>query len=613
MTLPTVITLYPPNCEHEYADIVTVLRNKIMVYNNAPHGYYIAPNSPQGDNYLFKFMDGHNALRAYNETMQMPTNSNMPKPSKPSHLGTSSSRASLQFSSLPMKTGQQFYNDSFGIKHMPHMQSSRMADNTSSKYISSGLTPEQKDRNALLPVKEINIAHDIAAVDTKIYYYLCARVNCATDKHNDTVFKLPIDTGDQESWLFVKDFKSIQPAAPTGKTVQQENKYLIPQMTDWPMELKQNPGAFQLKWPNEIYPPHLARWPMQQSQIKYINGHVVIQRAPKNSGIGVTLYGWNWAEKRDSEQGFEIYDGFDLAIAADLQIVQDGYDGNIGLGPKLIGLGDFRTSRRNFLTSLEGPGYIRDSSVFIIRLVHPRILERKFWAIPLFSVISFGSTFPFQASVNPDAYFSRPIPTIRTVEHRPDTWEVKLLRIGIQTSRKSDYTWIKMNNNVPTSSKGGNEGTIIMMDTGSPLSVFPSHVVSKMLSDENWLGDGKLNDGNITITPEKYSDLTSKFMCFEFQSQDAHPVCIYIQARLFLAWYPARQGNADMYWYCPIKGSESGTYTLGQNWYWAAIVKHCVPREGHLPPYVQLMPNAYIRDDRAGKTILPEDMILKSL
>ncbi|KAJ3805962.1 hypothetical protein F5876DRAFT_81204 [Lentinula aff. lateritia] len=63
-----LIYLDPPNSGHAHAEIKTVMRNKIMIYANAPHGYYIG-RDPQGNQYLFSFVNGEDAMKTFHDAL----------------------------------------------------------------------------------------------------------------------------------------------------------------------------------------------------------------------------------------------------------------------------------------------------------------------------------------------------------------------------------------------------------------------------------------------------------------------------------------------------------------------------------------------------------------
>ncbi|KAJ3817395.1 hypothetical protein F5880DRAFT_1511813 [Lentinula raphanica] len=549
MPMPNVIILQPPSCSYKTAEIlqsedelslsqllkVTVLRHKIMLYDDAPHGFYIAPVKSEGDPYLFKFINGNNALKAYHEAVQSPMNSNISKHTrKPDHLHLSTGNQMNQwFNPLPMRTG-------------------------------------------------ISIREDIPKAAQEAYYYLSATT--------DTDFQLIQEVQIVSSWLFAMNFEYIQYQiipSPTGGEPQRRSEIVA----GWPKRLW--PTETGLNWPKMVYLPNINNWSTVQSDLEYGDSHVVVKRSPRHTGVSVTLFGWDWHKQKASEDGFKIYHGFDFVVAANEQIVCEGYDGNIGLAPRM-----------ERLTNLS-----MEVSTFIIRLVHPDVLaKRDPWTCPLHNIISFGSEFPLKAPVNPDAQFSAPIPTTSPVIGRPESWRVKLLRIGIVTAGSDDYAWINMDD--PTSSRG-NQGIDIYMDTGSPMSIFPGHVVTKMLVDKHWLGSsrGTVSDyRRPSIAPEIYEDLASKYILFQFQGADSHAVEVKVQARIFLSWYPTLERNNEYIYYRTIKATKGDLYVLGQNWYWAAIVKHAIPVETHFAPYVQVMPNGYFYDIVARRPVIPEDM-----
>ncbi|KAJ3838733.1 hypothetical protein F5878DRAFT_618654 [Lentinula raphanica] len=197
--LPNVVTLDSPNCGYKYAEITTVLRNKIMLYDGAPHGYYIAPHSMEGDCSLFNFVNGQNAMNAYHEFLQSQRNSNMLKySSKPSHHMTSNSGSSSRSYPVPMRTGQISSNNSIVIDHLSQIQSFRMAGpNNNTRANTAPITPQMResDINSLLRLEEINIGDGIPARQRKAFYYLCADVDDTVTDLEGIKFLLIIDTG----------------------------------------------------------------------------------------------------------------------------------------------------------------------------------------------------------------------------------------------------------------------------------------------------------------------------------------------------------------------------------------------------------------------------------
>ncbi|KAJ3712600.1 hypothetical protein C8R42DRAFT_753199, partial [Lentinula raphanica] len=616
--MPNVIILDPPECGYENADIGTILRNNITLYANAPHGYYIAPSHPNGDQYLFKFCNGANAIKAY-EDLQM---TNISNTSSSKHHSEATfqldklARMNQQHKPLPMRTGQQSYSSASEVKfwHAP-MQSSRMAGpddittpDTVTQYV------HQSDNNSLLPLNEITSWESQSPL--KIYYYLTATI----DHFNFLLIQLtkhPYFTMIQRHWLFSQDFGYIKSVSiksnPGGGTqVQHYNPSVVP---DWPQTF--NPDIETIQWPRMIVSPHNRERSMHEITIPYgKTGYVVLKLTPKSSRPSVKLFGWDWVKRQKSIQGFTIYNGFDFVIGANERIVMDGYDGNIGLGPRLDEQPDLS---KNFLASLEANhNNIEDASVFIIRFVHPHILKTiKPWNTPLSSLISFGPYFPFKAPHDPEANFSLPISTFTTSNaHRPLSWIVKLFRIGIAKSETKNYTWIAMKDEPGTTSSRGNQPIHILMDTGSPMTVLPSTVITKILTDENWLAlpdTGAGGNGYHTISKKTFEKLLSKSICFEFQGQHNNLVQVVVQATEFLSWHPkAEAHNVMNTHYIALKGTDNFQYVLGQSWYWAAIVKHVIPRESHTAPFVQVMPNARFYDNT--KTwVRPEHMVLKSV
>ncbi|KAJ3786024.1 hypothetical protein GGU10DRAFT_352944 [Lentinula aff. detonsa] len=465
------------------------------------------------------------------------------------------------------------------------MQSSRMAGPeyaypNAAKSVSQYI--QQYDKNSLLPLQEIDIRSSVSTRARKTFYFLRADVNDTTPKLNGLKFQLPIDTGSIHSWLFIENFKFIK----NSDEVQ------------WPFTVKR-PFMF------DNIPGRVVQYGS--------NGYVYMHDGPVDSKISVTLHGWDWERQDDSKTGFKIYDGFDFVSASNMRIISDGYDGNIGLGPRQ---GDLQTeASRSFLASLTATRHVRDASVFIIRLVHPDILDHIPLSCVLLNIISFGPEFPLQAPVNPDAEFSSPIPVVSVAANnsiRPRKWEVRLLRIGISSSDNSDYSWIDMDD-PEESLKSSIKGINILMDTGTPMTVFPSYVLSKMQSDERWLGPSMHKDDKIFLSDSRFERLLREKIRFEFQGEGRHTVGLVLQAKAFMSWYSkAAAGDDPTSHLCAIKGSKAN-FALGQNWYWAAIVKHVSPRERRKYPFVQVMPNGYFFDRETRKPVKPTDMILKTL
>ncbi|KAJ3770126.1 hypothetical protein FB446DRAFT_180009 [Lentinula raphanica] len=511
-----------------------------------------------------------------------------------------------------MRTGQISSNNSIVIDHLSQIQSFRMAGpNNNTRANTAPITPQMResDINSLLRLEEINIGDGIPARQRKAFYYLCADVDDTVTDLEGIKFLLIIDTGDTNSWLFAQHLKCIKTVHIDATAGRQYSELA----SDWPSTC--NPERKDIRWPNGVNPPYINNRALSCSTMIYgSNGFVDMLHGPIELGIRVTLHGWDWKKRQISQQGLEIYNGFDVVVAANPRIILDGYDGNIGLGPGSNGL--YKTTK-NFFAAIEGPKHVEDVSVFIIRLVHPFILDSGVqWREPVYSVISFGPHFPFQVPLQPEDYFSHPIPTISPDPyHRPRSWTVKLLKIGIMKTGDNEYVWIDMHN---SSSKDSSQGINILLDTGCPFTVFPDHVVSKMLSDEHWLGPytaasnpgpGYINSMNTAV----FKDLSNKQLCFEFQGEGSHTVKVKVQAREFLYWYPklAAGDNPNDY-YCTVKGSQADRYILGQNWYWAGIVKHVSPRERHRPPFVRVMPNAFFLDKITKKVVQPQDMILQT-
>ncbi|KAJ3715571.1 hypothetical protein DFJ43DRAFT_1102022 [Lentinula guzmanii] len=598
--MPYVLVLEPPDCGHNQAEIVTVIRNKIMLYDNAPHGYYIVSDN-QGIQYLFHFVIGEDSMKAYHEALGA---KDMPKLSKPNPS------VIMQSNPLPMRTGgQRSHSSNLTFSHLPsQMQSSRMAGPeyaypNAGKSISQYI--QQYDQNSLLPLQEIDIQSSVSTRARKTFYFLRADVNDTTPKLNGLKFQLPIDTASIHSWLFMEDFRFI-------KSVQIHHQGLQADIEkEWPSNFNQD--CDEVQWPFTVQDT-FSIYDVPGRVVQYgSNGYVYMHDGPVDSKISVTLHGWDWERQDHSRTGFKIYDGFDFVSASNPRIISDGYDGNIGLGPRQ---GDLQTgTSRSFLASLTAARCIRDASMFIIRLVHPDILDHIPSSCILVDIISFGPEFPLQAPVNPDAEFSSPIPVVSVATNnliRPGKWEVNLLRIGISSSANSNYSWIDMDD-PEEPSKSTIKGINILMDTGTPMTVFPSYVLSKMQSDEHWLGPSMHKDNKIFMSDSRFERLSHEKIRFEFRGEGRHEVGIVLQAKTFFSWYSkAAAGDDPTSHLCAVKGSKAN-FALGQNWYWAAIVKHVSPRERFKHPFVQVMPNGYFFDGVAKKPVMPTDMILKSL
>ncbi|KAJ3873608.1 hypothetical protein F5051DRAFT_444098 [Lentinula edodes] len=546
-----VIVLESPSSGHAHAEIKTVLRNQIELYKDAPHGYYIGQDA-QGNQYLFSFVSGEDSMKEFHDALVAWS---APKTAKDNKLSTT------LFSPVPMRTGQQSRNPSNSLIFNPQSraQPSRMAgpEKKISPSTDQSHYVRQSDINSLLPLQEINIGSNVSSEGRRYFYYLRAAVDDTTPGPRGLEFELPIDT---------------------------------------------------VQAPRDLYE-------MSQKVSKYgHNGYVGLRDGPLKSNVVVTLRGWDWEKKDHSPRGFKIHDGFDFATAANEDIILDGYDGNIGLGPRQ---GDIQTgTSRSFLASLTTTRQITDSSMFTIRLVHPDDLDNAPMDCNLFNIISFGPGFPFQAPENPDAYFSSPIPTISediAGAARPGKWMVKLLRIGISSADRNDYSWIDMDS--PQTSSSIIQGIDILMDTGTPMTVFPDYVVAKIQSDENWLGSSRQNQLDLSMNDRMYTRLARKKIRFEFKGEGHHPVGVTVSAKSFLAWYSkVEAGDNPKLHLCSIKGSHhQKEFALGQNWYWAAIVKHVSPREKRKFPFVQVMPNGYFFDYDTNKAVRPTDMILKPL
>ncbi|KAJ3770124.1 hypothetical protein FB446DRAFT_705676 [Lentinula raphanica] len=535
--LPDVITLCPPKCGYEDAEVVTVVRNNIMLYNHAPHGYYLTPKTQGGKQYIFKFVKGQDAMKAYNDCLQSQSTFNMSsKYNKPS---LSPNRA---FNPLPMRTGQQSYTSNSRSNYSPQIQfQSRMADpdNATSSMRPNPVTrySQNTDNNALLPLEGIRISDDMNPAEIKVYYYVIAYVDDTNPQTKETKFHLPIDT----------DFKYFH----------KEENSSSSEIIDWPEDFNKN--LSHLRWPHMVNHPNISQWNTQRQTLKYSGGAYF--------GVGVILNGWDWYKGEDSERGFKIYNGFDFAVAADKKIVSENYDGNIGLAPK-----------------------------------HQNIL-------------SFGPWFPFQLPSNPEANFSPPIPAISDNDsRRPETWTFKLLRIGISVNSggSNNFSWINMDNSATNSSRV-DQGINVTIDTGSPFAVLPDYVISKILSDDNWLGlSTRDTNGRLDITQTIYKKLNDQTICFEFQGEGTQLVPVYVQAYRFLLWYPTLgDQHRDPFYRCAIKGTQRKRSVLGQSFFWGAIVKHVNPTRMRKAPYVQIMPNGNFYDEK-GNLVWQKDMVLKS-
>ncbi|KAJ3713004.1 hypothetical protein DFJ43DRAFT_1165572 [Lentinula guzmanii] len=416
---PHVFVLHSPHCGYEYAEIRTVLRNQVMLYDNAPHGYYITQDH-QENQYLFPFASGADATKAFHEALIA---QDLPK--------TKSTDDTARFNPLPMRTGQQpprSSDNSLTSNYPSRIQSSRMAmPKNSTRTRSTPRLPSQyiqeSDINSLLPLHGIDFGSKLPSGGQEVFYYLRADVNDTTPGLNELEFKLHIDTGDIHSWLFLHNFEYIK-----NVTVSKRDALIAHTSTQWPASC--NPKALGVTWPFTVKHPESVR-NMPENVIKYgSNGYVVKHDGPVKSNIVVTLHGWDWEKQDKSEDGFSIQDGFDFVIAANEEIILQGFDGNIGLGPRQ-GYAQLGTSR-NFLAALNANRRINnsDTSVFIIRLVHPYDLFHAPMDCDLRNILSFGSGFPLRAPVNPDAHFSLPIPTVNIYADnsaRPTSWDVKLL------------------------------------------------------------------------------------------------------------------------------------------------------------------------------------------
>ncbi|KAJ3712981.1 hypothetical protein DFJ43DRAFT_1105779 [Lentinula guzmanii] len=600
-----VFVLEPPHCGYKHAELRTVLHNKVMLYDNAPHGYYITQDR-QGNQYLFSFASGEDATKAFQEALVA---RDIPK--------KRSSDDTVQFNPLPMRTGERPHsssNNSSAFSYLSRMQSSRMAmpENTTNinpQRLSGYRYIQDSDINSLLPLQGTSIGSNLPAGGQEVFYYLKADVNDTTPGLNELEFKLPIDTGDIHSWLFLQALEYIK-----NVTVSQKDEMVAHTSAQWPENC--NPKAIGVTWPFMVKRPNKVNQ-MPQKVIKYgSQGYVVINDGPVESKIVVTLHGWDWEKQDRSKDGFSIQDGFDFVSAANEHIIRDGYDGNIGLGPRQ-GYLQLGTSR-SFLAALSVNRQINNASIFIIRLVHPHDLSRAPLNCDLLNILSFGPSFPLRAPVNPDAHFSLPIPTVNIYNDnsaRPTSWDVKLLRIGIGPADRDECIWINMDD--PNNENQSIKGINILMDTGTPMTILPTYVVSRMLADKHWLDASEKTVGlrKLIMSHKRYRELPYEKMIFEFQGEMHKPVKVVVPAQPFLTWHTqAAFGDDPTSHLCPIKGSDrSGRFVLGQNWYWAAIVKHVSPNERQKFPFVQVMANGHFFDHVTGKPVIPTDMTLKSL
>ncbi|KAJ3860654.1 hypothetical protein EV359DRAFT_67146 [Lentinula novae-zelandiae] len=370
---------------------------------------------------------------------------------------------------------------------------------------------------------KINIRSSVSFQGCKAFYYLRANVDDTTPGPRGLEFELPIDTGSKHSQI------------PPNTIIE-----------DWPVKMKQNTDT--IKWPFTVQGPDLHK--VASRIIQYgSDGYVRMHDAPLKSNVVVTLHGWDWEKKDHSLKGFKIHDGVDFVSAANECILWDGYDGNIGLGPRQ---GDIQTEKSRvcpLFPLMMNPVCSKDLQSFLASLTATRQI--------------------LDALVNPDAYFSSPIPTIsRDIADmgRPERWTFKLLRIGICSVDRNDYSWINMDS--PEKRSSIIQGIDILMDTATPMTVLPDYVVSKIQSDENWLGSSRQTRLDLSMNDKMYTRLARKKIQFEF------------------------------------KGSyDQKEFVLGQNWYWAAIVKHVSPREKQKYPFVQVMPNGYFTSYDTNKTV----------
>ncbi|KAJ3712920.1 hypothetical protein C8R42DRAFT_647335 [Lentinula raphanica] len=607
--LPIVLALQPPKCEYEYAMIATVLRSNIVLHTNAPHGYYIAPNSPDGNPILFKFVHGADAMRAYYETLHTPNHPthNIPKLYREPSTFPNVNLPLLDH--LPMRMDQQLYNSSHRINSPLEMQISSRMQGPSVTTRPNRVTPytRESDINSLITLENIKIGDGMLPAARKVYYYIIASVDDTTGGTNGLPFHLPIDTGSDISWLFQRGYKCLLPVQNQSRISSQSAPIIIKGVnlvkSEWPEDF--NKGPSKVPWPYDVYHPNMSSWATSYTHTSFGNtGYAEIQHGPIDSGVSVTISGWNWDQARESTQGFALTDAFDFVTAAGKRIITDNYDGNIGLAPKLDP--DYDTNR-NFLSALKAYRLVDNASVFIIRLVHPKVVKDLGNDRNVQSILSFGPYFPLAAPSNSEAEFSSAIPTSpRWIQK----WKVQLLRIGITISGSNSSTWIEMTPNEIDASASSRS------HEGNQMSVFPSHVVTKILADDNWLGSSvnqKSSLGTPIMNQTIFKKLHNQFMFLEFRGEDSNPVRITVPASLFLLWYPTLGAeNRDPYYYCAITGSDSGKYYLGQNWYWAAIVKHVIPTTKNQVPYVQVMSNGYFYD-KTGRWIKPEDMIMKSI
>ncbi|KAJ3794424.1 hypothetical protein GGU11DRAFT_879859, partial [Lentinula aff. detonsa] len=186
---PHVFVLHSPHCGYEYAEIRTVLRNQVMLYDNAPHGYYITRDH-QENQYLFPFASGADATKAFHEALIA---QDLPK--------TKSTDDTAQFNPLPMRTGQQpprSSDNSSASNYLSRMQSSRMAMPKNSTCTTPRLPSQyiqESDINSLLPLHGIDFGSKLPSRGQEVFYYLRADVNDTTPGLNELEFKLHINTG----------------------------------------------------------------------------------------------------------------------------------------------------------------------------------------------------------------------------------------------------------------------------------------------------------------------------------------------------------------------------------------------------------------------------------
>ncbi|KAJ3712621.1 hypothetical protein C8R42DRAFT_647428 [Lentinula raphanica] len=197
---PQILILESPNAGYEYAEITTVLRKKVTLYNKAPHGYYIAPSSIGGKQYLFKFVKGENAMKAYQDTLHLLRNPpTVPEQNIPNAF---SMMQSSRFNPSPITISQQLYSSAGNsnrskFNYPSYMQGSRMAGPNNTKYNETPSSMTQyitnSDVNSLLPLQEIDSPHVVSANARSVRNWLLN--NHDVQKYITILMFLPVDTG----------------------------------------------------------------------------------------------------------------------------------------------------------------------------------------------------------------------------------------------------------------------------------------------------------------------------------------------------------------------------------------------------------------------------------